>query len=220
MSTSSACSGFFVAGHCPGDSTNQCCVPSDPDPEDTDDGGDDGAEGPESDEGLVPDNEVQQELQAADAADTAGGDRQLAAAGAAAKRNKGQLIYAAAARWLGTKYVFGGGACSGPTRGGFDCSGLVLHAVCKVTGKHLPHKAQSQYKSRLGKHIPRSQAKQGDTIYWARNGNCNSGIKHVGIVKDSKYFINAPHTGAKVRVQKIWTKSGSLKICPSAVRFW
>ena len=155
------------------------------------------------------------------------------------KRDRGQLIYAAAARWLGTPYVWGGGACSGPTKGGFDCSGnsdkycfssayrelklvfvegLVLHAVCKVTGKRLPRTAQSQYNTRLGKHIPRSQAKQGDTIYWATNGNCKTGIEHVAIVKDPTHIISAPHSGAKVRVQTIWTQSGNLRICPSAVR--
>ena len=33
--------------------------------------------------------------------------------------------------------VWGGGSCSGPTSGGFDCSGLVSYAVCQVTGRNL-----------------------------------------------------------------------------------
>jgi hypothetical protein len=36
----------------------------------------------------------------------------------------------------GTPYVYGGGSCSGPTKGGYDCSGLVLYALCKVTGRN------------------------------------------------------------------------------------
>ena len=41
----------------------------------------------------------------------------------AAKLTRGDLIVKAAEKWLGKKYVFGGGDCGGPTKGGFDCSG-------------------------------------------------------------------------------------------------
>ncbi len=43
----------------------------------------------------------------------------------------------------GTPYTWGGGSCSGPTgtaeepEKGFDCSGLVSWALCKVTGRNL-----------------------------------------------------------------------------------
>lgn len=37
----------------------------------------------------------------------------------------------------GTKYVWGGGSCKGPTKGGYDCSGLVAYAVCKATKRNL-----------------------------------------------------------------------------------
>jgi cell wall-associated NlpC family hydrolase len=43
--------------------------------------------------------------------------------------NRGHEVYAAAARWIGTPYVWGGGNCNGPTKGGFDCSGK-LSACC------------------------------------------------------------------------------------------
>jgi hypothetical protein len=47
---------------------------------------------------------------------------------ARATKTKGQLIYAAAAKKLGTPYVWGGGNCAGKTKGGFDCSGtLIIH---------------------------------------------------------------------------------------------
>jgi hypothetical protein len=96
--------------------------------------------------------------------------------------------------------------------------GLVLHAVCKALRKTLPHNAQRQYLSPLGRHVPRSQAQRGDTIYWATNGNCRSAIKHVAIVKDARIMLNAPNRNARVREQAIWTQSGSLRICPDAVR--
>ncbi len=99
-----------------------------------------------------------------------------------------------------------------------NSTGLVLHAVCKVTRKQLPHKAQLQYLSRRGKHIPRARAQRGDTIYWATNGNCRRAIKHVAIVKDARTMLHAPNRRSKVREQRIWTQSGSLRICPYAVR--
>ena len=34
-------------------------------------------------------------------------------------------------------YVFGGGSCKGPTKGGFDCSGFLLFGVCQATGLNL-----------------------------------------------------------------------------------
>ncbi len=45
----------------------------------------------------------------------------------------GARILAAAAHWIGTPYVWGGGNETGPTGGGFDCSGLVLNAVYTAT---------------------------------------------------------------------------------------
>lgn len=39
-------------------------------------------------------------------------------------KTKGNLIYAAAAKKLGTPYKWAGGNCAGKTNGGFDCSGL------------------------------------------------------------------------------------------------
>jgi hypothetical protein len=91
--------------------------------------------------------------------------------------------------------------------------------VCKVTGKRLPHKAQRQYLSRHGRHIPRARAQRGDTIYWARHGSCLSGIRHIAIVKDERMMIHATGHAGKVLEQRIWTESGRLKICPYAVRF-
>jgi hypothetical protein len=84
--------------------------------------------------------------------------------------------------------------------------------------KNLPHNAQQQYLSSAGRHIPRAQAQRGDTIYWATNGNCRSGITHVAILKDARTMVNAPSKNTRVREQSIWTQSGSLRICPDAVR--
>ncbi|KAJ9649228.1 hypothetical protein H2199_000002 [Coniosporium tulheliwenetii] len=220
-----ACNGFFVAGYCPGPSSFQCCVPSEPDSEDTGNDGDDGVDvGDNVEDGVVPDEEVKNELEeefgdAPEAAPEAENvEVKRAAAAVPKKKTKCQLIYYYAAKWLGWPYIWGGGSYSGPTKGGFDCSGLTMHAVYKATGKKLPHKAQKQYTSRKCKHVPLSQRKQGDLVFWGTNGNCKSAIKHVAIVKNKQKIINAPRKGKPVRVQNHWEKSGGLKICASAVR--
>jgi cell wall-associated NlpC family hydrolase len=157
----------------------------------------------------------------------------------AAKTTRGQLIVKAAEKWLGKKYVFGGGDCSGPTKGGFDCSGeyllvhfyvfhwltsryivgLVLNAVCKVTGAHLPHLAQGQYNLKKGKHIKLSQIQPGDALFWATNKNCKSKVHHVAIYigknsKGQRQIVHAPHTGTVVKKATVWTD----ELCGTAVR--
>lgn len=76
----------------------------------------------------------------------------------------------------------------------------------------------TQYKSSMGKHLPRSQAKPGDMIFWATGGNCDSDVAHVGIFMRDGWMVNAAHTGTPVREQAIWTSSGGESICPDAVR--
>lgn len=58
----------------------------------------------------------------------------------------GAQILATAMTAKGMPYAWGGGSCSGPTGDqppydygdvGYDCSGLVCWAVCKVTGRDL-----------------------------------------------------------------------------------
>lgn len=48
-----------------------------------------------------------------------------------------QKILAKAKTQEGVKYVFGGGSCSGPTNGGFDCSGLLCYAICQASALSL-----------------------------------------------------------------------------------
>ena len=52
----------------------------------------------------------------------------------------------AAAKEIGLPYVWGGGTFTGPTGGGFDCSGLVLYAAYQASGGRirLPHHTGDQ----------------------------------------------------------------------------
>lgn len=131
----------------------------------------------------------------------------------------GSAIVDAAEEEKGLPYVWGGGGCDGPSGGGFDCSGLTQYAVCQALNVEIPRTAQTQYDATdLGTRIPRSEAQEGDLLFWGTDGNCDTGVSHVGIFINSELMINAAHTGTPVREQAIWTSYGGESICDYAMR--
>lgn len=140
--------------------------------------------------------------------------------GGSGNSGKGKDIVAAARTQKGVPYVWGGGGCDGKSKGGFDCSGLTQYALCKALKKKIPRVAQDQYNAtKMGKRIPRSQAKEGDLLFWGTNGNCKTGVVHVGIFINKKLMINAAKPGTPVREQEIWTSYGGQKICDHVMRY-
>ncbi len=90
---------------------------------------------------------------------------------------------------IGRPYVWG---ASGPRT--FDCSGLVLWAYRHV-GVHLPHHAASQIGH--GHRVSRGNLQPGDLVFFG------SPIHHVGMYVGGGDFIEAPHSGANVRVTSL-----------------
>jgi cell wall-associated NlpC family hydrolase len=107
---------------------------------------------------------------------------------------------AAALAWalaqLGTPYRWGGEG-----NGGFDCSGLV-QAAYGAAGIHLPRVAQDQFDA--GPHLAAGAPLQaGDLVFF---GTSDLAVDHVGMVFGPGQMVDAPHTGAVVRVEPIFSE--------------
>ena len=100
-----------------------------------------------------------------------------------------QALQAAISR-LGYPYIWG---AAGPTS--FDCSGLMMWAYQQV-GISLPHFTVSQYNS--GVHVSRSDLEPGDLVFFGAD------ISHVGIYVGNGLMLDAPNSGALVRVEPLF----------------
>ena len=119
-----------------------------------------------------------------------------------------------AVQWINWPYSFGAGNASGPTYGvpvdydsrndghvlGFDCSGLVIYALAPWLT--VSHDAASQYTEAGSVHPALNQLQPGDLIFWSGDGTIG-GIGHVAIYIGNGDVIEAPHSGAYVKVARI-----------------
>lgn len=103
------------------------------------------------------------------------------------------LIVAASKQ--GAPYAYG---ATGPDR--FDCSGLTLYAFSKA-GKRLPRTAEQQYE--LTQHIRRRHRVLGDLVFFP----AGRAMGHVGIYAGRGRIWHAPRPGARVRLERIWTRN-------------
>jgi cell wall-associated NlpC family hydrolase len=119
---------------------------------------------------------------------------EAAAAGAPALEPAGSSSAAAVAyalAQLGAPYLWGGEGA-----GGFDCSGLV-QAAYAAAGIDLPRTAQAQYDS--GPPVPAgAPLEPGDLVFF---GSGPASVDHVGIVVAGGEMVDAPHSGADVRLE-------------------
>ncbi|MFI6041951.1 C40 family peptidase [Nocardia sp. NPDC051321] len=117
----------------------------------------------------------------------------------------GRSVIEYAERWKGTPYVWGGGDTSGPTGGGFDCSGLTLYAIYQASGGQirLPHYTQAQQDHPSARPVPIGAQQPGDLIFFTSPRESDS--HHVGIYygRDEQghdLLLHAPQTGQTVTI--------------------
>lgn len=107
---------------------------------------------------------------------------------------------------IGVPYSWGGGSLTGPSKGvgsgedtvGFDCSGLVRYAFAGV-GVLLPRFSGDQYNA--GRHVPPSQAKRGDLIFYGPGG-----VQHVTLYLGNGQMLEAYDTGTPIRIAPVRTE--------------
>jgi cell wall-associated NlpC family hydrolase len=102
---------------------------------------------------------------------------------------------ALAKQYLGTPYVWGG-----TKPGGFDCSGLLQYVYAKM-GIKIPRVTYDQVKAGHG--VPKGKLRPGDAVFFGTRGN----VHHVGMYIGGGKFIEAPFTGARVRISLLKGRS-------------
>ena len=90
---------------------------------------------------------------------------------------------------IGCPYVW---AAAGPNE--FDCSGLCMWAYEQV-GVSLPHYSREQIN--VGRRVNKSDLAPGDLVFFG------DPIHHVGMYVGGGQFIEAPYTGANVRISSL-----------------
>jgi cell wall-associated NlpC family hydrolase len=108
---------------------------------------------------------------------------------------------------IGKPYVYGG---VGPK--GYDCSGLQMKAYLHAA-LSIPRVAADQYAG-AGTKVPLDHAKQGDLVFFANDVAKPSTVHHVAMYVGGGNVLDAPYTGANVRITPLWTSD----LLPVAVR--
>jgi cell wall-associated NlpC family hydrolase len=93
---------------------------------------------------------------------------------------------------IGTPYVYGGDTPAS----GFDCSGLVIWAY-GLAGVAVPRVANDQWHDEP--HVALGQLVPGDLVFFGAGDYA----EHVGIYIGNSAMVDAPHTGADVRIDTI-----------------
>ena len=100
----------------------------------------------------------------------------------------------------GDPYAYG---AAGPHR--FDCSGLTFYSFRRAGFHHIPRTSSAQ--AHWARHVKRTHMHRGDLIFFSNGGH----VYHVGIFAGRKHgrvlVLHAPYSGARVRVDRIWTNA-------------
>jgi cell wall-associated NlpC family hydrolase len=120
--------------------------------------------------------------------------------GSGASAGQGDIAANWALTQLGKPYQWG---AAGPAT--YDCSGLTMVAWAHA-GVRLLHYTGYQWQE--GPHVPLNQLRRGDLLFFATNTADPSTIHHVGIYIGSGMMVDAPFTGAFVRIDSMYQPGG------------
>lgn len=107
-----------------------------------------------------------------------------------------QKIVGLAHQYLGTPYVYGGESPKG-----FDCSGFAQFLYAQA-GIHIPRTSETQWES--GSKVGKNQLQPGDLVFFKGSDSVGGLPGHVGVYIGDGMMIDAPHTGARVRVESVY----------------
>ena len=116
-------------------------------------------------------------------------------ASASVSPSAGYSALGVAASEIGVPYKWGGTS----PRTGFDCSGLTQYVYARI-GRRIPRTAEEQYVDTI--RIPWKARRPGDLVFFFSRGI----VYHVGVYAGNWWtMIAAPHTGARVMRESIWS---------------
>ena len=127
--------------------------------------------------------------------------------GSAAGTATGQGLVAAAEKYIGVPYVWGGETLS---EGGLDCSGLVLRSMADVGVTGIPRVAADQMT--IGTAVPSlAQALPGDLLVFEGGG-------HIAIYAGDGKMIDSPKPGKSVAIRAVYTDPTAIRrVLPQAL---
>ena len=120
--------------------------------------------------------------------------------GSGASQDQGDIAANWALSQLGKPYQWG---AAGPST--YDCSGLSMVAWARA-GVQLAHWTGFQWQS--GPHVPLSDLRRGDLLFFATDTADSATIHHVGIYIGHSQMVDAPYTGAFVRIDSMYQPGG------------
>ncbi|WP_210748804.1 C40 family peptidase [Actinomadura latina] len=110
----------------------------------------------------------------------------------ASQRTKAKRALRFARKQIGKPYRWG---ADGPNA--YDCSGLTM-AAWRKAGVEIPRVTYGQYR-KVDRKVKLTDLKPGDLIFF-------HGRSHVGLYVGHERFLHAPHSGARVRINKLGSR--------------